>query len=60
MKNRKGERGLPCLIPLEGERVWEGTPLTRIEKNVEDMRFVVQEIHSLLKPKLVKRVSMYC
>lgn len=36
--NRKGERGSPCLIPLEGENVPVGDPLRRIEKKVEETK----------------------
>jgi hypothetical protein len=37
---RKGERGSPCLIPLEGAKVLEGTPLTRMERRLrrEDLK----------------------
>jgi len=41
---RKGERGSPCLMPHEGEKGWEGDPLTRMEKKVEVMRFMIQSI----------------
>jgi hypothetical protein len=41
MTKRKGERGSPCLIPLEGEKGCEGVSLTRIEKKVEEMRFMI-------------------
>jgi len=35
---RNGERGSPYLRPLEGEKVLEGEPLTRIEKLEEVTR----------------------
>jgi len=35
---RKGESGSPCLRPLEGVKVLEGEPLTRIEKLEEATR----------------------
>ena len=35
--NKKGERGSPCLIPLEGRNVGEVDPLIRIEKKEEEM-----------------------
>jgi hypothetical protein len=35
---RKGERGSPCLRPLEGRKVSEGEPLNRIEKLEEVTR----------------------
>jgi hypothetical protein len=35
MIKRKGERGSPCRIPWEGEKVDKGDPFTRMEKNVE-------------------------
>jgi hypothetical protein len=42
MMKRKGERGSPCLIPLVGEKGREGTPLIRIEKKAEEVRFRIQ------------------
>jgi hypothetical protein len=39
--NKNGERGSPCLIPLEGEKGFDGTPLIRIEKNTEEVRFTI-------------------
>ena len=38
---RKGERGSPCLIPLEGEKGFEGTPLMSREKKAEEVRFKI-------------------
>jgi len=40
--NRKGERGSPYLMPLEGEKCLDGTPFTRMEKNVEEIRLRIQ------------------
>jgi hypothetical protein len=40
--NRNGERGSPCLIPLEGEKGFDRTPLIRIEKKAEEVRFTIQ------------------
>jgi len=37
---RKGERGSPCLWPLEGINISEGDPLTRIEKLTEVTRAI--------------------
>jgi hypothetical protein len=48
---RKGERGSPCLIPLEGEKGFEGTPLTRIEKKAVEVRFIIQVTQLESKPK---------
>jgi len=48
---RKGERGSPCLIPLEGEKGFKGTPLTRIEKKVMEVRFIIQATQLESKPK---------
>jgi len=42
MMKRKGERGSPCLIPLEGEKGREGTLLMRSEKKYEEVRFIIQ------------------
>jgi hypothetical protein len=46
MKKRKGERGLPCQIPLVGEKVLEGAPLTRMEKKPLEVIFRIQLIQS--------------
>ena len=40
--NKKGERGSPCLMPLEGEKGLDGTPFTRMEKKAEEVRFRIQ------------------
>ena len=39
---RKGERGSPYQIPLEGDKGREGTPLTRREKKTEEVKFKIQ------------------
>jgi hypothetical protein len=39
--NRNRERGSPCLIPLEGEKGFDGTPLMRREKKAEEVRFTI-------------------
>jgi hypothetical protein len=51
MMKRNGERGSPYLIPLEGEKGCEGTPLTRIEKKAVEVRFTIQVTHLESKPK---------
>jgi hypothetical protein len=38
-KNKKGERGSPCLMPPEGEKGLDGIPFTRMEKKVEEAIF---------------------
>jgi hypothetical protein len=48
---RKGESGSPCLIPLEGEKVFEGTPLMRMENRAEEVRLMIQETQMGSKPK---------
>lgn len=40
--NGKGERGSPCLIPLDGLKVGDGEPFSRIEKKEEEMS---EDIH---------------
>jgi len=37
----KGDRGSPCLMPLDGEKHLEGAPLTRIAKKMEVMRPII-------------------
>jgi hypothetical protein len=59
MTKRKGESRSPCLMPWVKVNGWEGTLLTRIEKKVEEVRFIIQEIQSLLKPKASRRDFMY-
>jgi hypothetical protein len=49
---RKGERGLPCLIPWEGANIAEGDPLMIIEKKVEEVRDIIHLIHQGEKPKV--------
>ena len=44
--NRKGDRGSPCLIPLEGEKGLEGTPYARIEKKAKEVRFKIKATQS--------------
>jgi len=41
MKKRKGERGSLYCMPWVGEKGKEGTPLTRMEKKVEDVRCMI-------------------
>ena len=48
---RKGKSGSPCRIPLEGEKGLEGTPITRMENKVDEVRLTIQEIHEESKPK---------
>jgi hypothetical protein len=40
--NKNGDRESPYLIPLDGENGMDGTPLTRMEKKVEEVRFKIQ------------------
>jgi hypothetical protein len=42
MTKRKGERGSPCRIPLVGEKGWEGTSLTRIEKKAKEVSLMIE------------------
>ena len=47
----KGERGSPCLIPLEGVKVDEGEPLTRTEKKGVEIRERIQLVQIMEKLK---------
>lgn len=38
----KGERGSPCLIPIEGEKVVVGEPLRRMEKKIKEIKEYIQ------------------
>lgn len=49
---RKGERGSPCLMPLEGLMIKVGDPLSRIEKKAPETRVMMQVMISLLNPKV--------
>jgi hypothetical protein len=60
MTKRKGERGSPWRMPREGEKVLEGTPFTRIEKKTVEVRFSIQFIQSLQKPKAERIDRIYC
>ena len=48
---RKGERGSPFLMPIEGWKVLEGVPLTRMEKKVVETKVKIQFTKWLQKPK---------
>jgi hypothetical protein len=56
---RKGDRGSPCLIPLVGEKGQEGTPLIRIEKKVEQVRFEIHSTQVWSTPKACIIAYMY-
>ena len=49
--NRKGESGSPCLMPREGEKGVEGTPLIRMENRDEEVRLTIQETQAGSNPK---------
>jgi hypothetical protein len=42
-------------MPQEGEKIWEGNPLTNIEKKEEEVSFIIHCIQSLLNPKIETR-----
>jgi len=48
---RKGESGSPCLMPLEGVKGLEGTPLIRVENSYEEVRLTIHETQVGSKPK---------
>jgi hypothetical protein len=54
--NRRGDRGSPCLSPLELLKKLDGEPLTKTEKRTEEMQCDIQETHFSPKPHLF---SMY-
>jgi hypothetical protein len=49
----KGESGLPCLTPLEGEEGLEGMPMTMMENRVDEVRLTIQETQEGSKPKAI-------
>ena len=54
MMKRKGERGSPCLIPLEALKGVEADPLTKIEKNTDETMFMTQLVQSSKNPKALR------
>ena len=54
MMKRKGERGSPCLIPLEALKGVEGEPLTKIKKKVDETIFMTQLVQSFEKQKALR------
>jgi hypothetical protein len=48
---RKGERGSPWKIPQEGEKVVEGEPFTRMEKNDDKINDIIHLLQGGEKPK---------
>ena len=48
---RQGDKGSPCRIPHEVEKVVEGEPLIRIEKKDEETRARTQFTHDVENPK---------
>jgi len=42
---RNGERGSPCLIPLQGLKGYDGIPFMRIEKKFVEIRFRIHHTH---------------
>lgn len=43
--NREGERGSPCLIPLEGRKESNATPLQRTEIEEVDTQLIIRDIN---------------
>jgi hypothetical protein len=56
---RKGDIGSPYLIPHDGMKGREGTPLTRMEKKEVEVRFRIQVTQSSSKPKARSDSLMY-
>ena len=56
---RKGERGSPWRMPLEGWKGREGMPFTKMKKKVEETRFITHLTDGGEKPKLVSILCMY-
>jgi len=54
---RKGKSGSPCLIPLEGEKDFEGMSLMMMENMAEEVRLTIQETQMGSKPK-ARRVDL--
>jgi len=57
---RKGERGLPFLMPCEGEKGMQGDTLTRMEKNAVEKRDNTHLIQESEKPKACRVCQIYC
>ena len=52
----KGESGSSCMMPLEGEKGLDGTPLNMMENREKEVRFTIQVTHEGSKPK-ARRVA---
>jgi hypothetical protein len=50
-RNKYGDIGSPCLMPLVGLKDSEKTPLTLTEKDTEEMHFITREHQDSGKPK---------
>ena len=59
-RNGERERGSPCLIPLDGLKVEDGVPFSRMEKKEEKMSEVIHWIQVGWKPKALRVSLMYC
>ena len=55
---RNRDRGSPCLIPCMGEKGRDGTPLMRIEKKAEEVRFRIQLTQEESKPNAKRTERM--
>lgn len=49
-RKKKGEKGTPCLMPLDGLIKPYGASLIRIEYDIVDTQSIMRLIHLLLKP----------
>jgi len=57
--NRKGGKGSPFLIPLEGEKVREGEPSIIIEKNDNKVKDIIHWIQGSQNPNFESMHWMY-
>jgi hypothetical protein len=55
MTKIKWDRGSPCRMPQAGEKGCDRTSLTRMEKKVDEVSFIIQEIQLFLNPKVIIR-----
>lgn len=56
---RKGDKGSPFRIPLDGKNGFKGPPFSMTEKNSPETNSIIQFIQIRLKPKVWRISLMY-
>jgi hypothetical protein len=55
--NRRGDRGSPCLSPLEQLKKLDEEPLTKSKKHTKEMQCDIQETHFSPTPHLFQYIQ---